>query len=434
MLVYCSAVSTLDPSDLIDLYWAGRTTLVSRHDDIARYDEVFRRFFLGDGSPDAELTLMLRASAQAQGALAIPSTEPGDAGEEDEAVLGWMASDVEALKHKSFAACTPEELAALRRIMARIRLTPPRRRTRRTAPARSSGSRPDPRRTVRESMRMHGEPARLYWRRRKVRLRPLVLILDISGSMADYSRSLLQFAHSAKRSAGRVEVFCFGTRLTRVTGAMECRRPDEALERAARAAFDWDGGTRIGDSLDAFVRGWARRGLCRGGIVVICSDGLDRGDPEVLAAAMERLSRLCHRLVWLNPHKGDDPGFRPSTLGMMVAAPHVDLLLSGHDLASLEKFAALLPGLNLSRTRACDDHGSSTITMCTSTNAIRTPMPRSRTSAGSWRTSPCASSLCTPTRMSVYGDTSDELRDNTAGFNPRFYGPARATPGASLPH
>jgi uncharacterized protein with von Willebrand factor type A (vWA) domain len=344
VLVYCSALAGLDPSDLVDLYWAGRTTLVRRPDDIARYDEVFRRFFLGAEGADEELTLMLRASAQAQGALAIPSTEPGDSGEDD-AVLGWMASDVEALKHKSFAACTPAELAALRRIMARIRLTPPRRRTRRSTAARS-GSRPDPRRTVRESMRMHGEPTRLYWRRRKVRLRPLVLILDISGSMADYSRSLLQFAHSAKRSAGRVEVFCFGTRLTRVTGAMDCRRPDEALERAARAAFDWDGGTRIGDSLDAFVRGWARRGLCRGGIVVICSDGLDRGDPAVLAAAMERLSLLCHRLVWLNPHKGDDRSFRPSTLGMMVAAPHIDLLLSGHDLASLEKLAALLPGLN----------------------------------------------------------------------------------------
>ncbi len=346
VLAYCSALSALDPSDLVDLYWAGRATLVNRRDDIARYDEVFRRFFLGAAGPDDELTLMLRASLAAQGALALPSTEPGEAGEEDDAVLGWMASDVDALKHKSFAACTPTELAALRRIMARIRLTPPRRRTRRTAAARSSGSHPDPRRTIRESMRLHGEPARLYWRRRKVRLRPLILILDISGSMADYSRSLLQFAHSAKRSAGRVEVFCFGTRLTRVTGAMECRRPDEALERAARAAFDWDGGTRIGDSLDAFVRGWGRRGLCRGGIVVICSDGLDRGDPAVLAAAMERLARLSHRLVWLNPHKGDNPAFRPSTLGMMVAAPHVDLLLSGHDLASLEKLAAMLPALN----------------------------------------------------------------------------------------
>ena len=346
VLLYCSALSRLDPADLVDLYWAGRATLVNRHDDIAVYDQVFRRFFLAvDGPAEDPLMLMLRASAQAQGALALPSTEPGESEREDEAVLGWMASDVEALKHKSFAVCTPEELAALRRIMARIRLSPPRRRTRRTTAA-QAGRRPDPRRTVRESMRTHGDPARLYWRRRKVRLRPLILILDISGSMADYSRSLLQFAHSAARSAGRVEVFCFGTRLTRVTGAMECRRPDEALERAARAAFDWDGGTRIGDSLDAFVRDWGRRGVCRGGIVVICSDGLDRGDPAVLAAALERLSRLSHRLVWLNPHKGDDPGFRPSTLGMMIAAPHIDLLLSGHDLASLEKLATLLPGLN----------------------------------------------------------------------------------------
>jgi uncharacterized protein with von Willebrand factor type A (vWA) domain len=345
VLLYCSALSRLNPADLVDLYWAGRTTLVNRHDDISVYDQVFRRFFLADDDADEDpLTLMLRASAQARGALAIPANEPGESEREEDAVLGWMASDVAALKHKSFAACTPEELAALRRIMVRIRLTPPRRRTRRSTAARA-GHRPDPRRTVRESMRMHGEPARLYWRRRKVRLRPLILILDISGSMADYSRSLLQFAHSAARSAGRVEVFCFGTRLTRVTGAMECRRPDEALERAARAAFDWDGGTRIGDSLDAFVRDWGRRGLCRGGIVVICSDGLDRGDPAVLAAALERLSRLSHRLVWLNPHKGDDPGFRPSTLGMMIAAPHIDLLLSGHDLNSLEKLATLLPTL-----------------------------------------------------------------------------------------
>ena len=348
VLTYCSALAGLDPADLADLYWAGRTTLVNRRDDLAVYDEVFRRFFLGGGSQaDELLTLMLRTSAEAMGELAMPSTEPAGADQEseDEALLGWMASDVDALKHKSFTACTPEELAALRRIMTRIRLTPPRRRTRRTAPARS-GRRPDPRRMVRETMRMHGEPARLYWRRRRVRLRPLILILDISGSMADYSRNLLQFAHCARRAASRVEVFCFGTRLTRVTGALESRNPDEALARAAQAAFDWDGGTRIGESLEVFVRDWARRGVCRGGVVVICSDGLDRGDPAVLAAAMERLARLSYRLVWLNPHKGDNRNFRPSTLGMMVAAPHIDVMLSGHDLNSLEEFAALLPKLN----------------------------------------------------------------------------------------
>ena len=343
---YCAAMAALDPTDLVDLYWGGRTTLVSRRESIGVYDEVFRRYFLGDASLAAELlTLKARLSTD-DAVLTIPLTDPaGEGSEEEEAVLGWMASDAEALKRKSFAACTAEELAALRRIMARIRLTPPRRRTRRTAPART-GRTPDLRRTLRESMRMHGEPAELLWRQRRVRLRPLIFILDISGSMADYSRNLLQFAYSAKRAAGKVEVFCFGTRLTRVTRALDTRNPDLALQRAASEVFDWEGGTRIGESLDAFVRSWGRRGLCRGGVVVICSDGLDRGDPDVLATAMERLRRQCHTLLWMNPHKGEDREFRPSTLGMMVAAPHIDLLLSGHDLRSLEELAAVLPGLS----------------------------------------------------------------------------------------
>ena len=343
---YCAAMAALDPTDLVDLYWGGRTTLVSRRESIGVYDEVFRRYFLADASPAAELlTLKARLSTD-EAVLTIPLTDPaGEGSEEEEAVLGWMASDAEALKRKSFAACTAEELAALRRIMARIRLTPPRRRTRRTAPART-GRVPDLRRTLRESMRMHGEPAELLWRQRRVRLRPLIFILDISGSMADYSRNLLQFAYSAKRAAGKVEVFCFGTRLTRVTRALDTRNPDLALQRAASEVFDWEGGTRIGESLDAFVRSWGRRGLCRGGVVVICSDGLDRGDPDVLATAMERLRRQCHTLLWMNPHKGEDREFRPSTLGMMVAAPHIDLMLSGHDLRSLEELAAVLPGLS----------------------------------------------------------------------------------------
>jgi uncharacterized protein len=347
VLAYCSAMGSLDPSDLLDLYWAGRTTLVTRRESIPSYDEVFRRFFLGGADPVREmLTLKAQVTAEAQAVLEVPAVDPAGSGQEqDEATLGLMASDAEALRHKSFAACTPEELAAVRRIMARIRLTPPRRRTRRTRKA-SSGRSPDLRRTMRESLRMHGEPAELFWRRRRVRLRPLILILDVSGSMAEYSRNLLQFAYSAKRAADRVEVFCFGTRLTRVTRALDGRRPDDALELAAREVFDWEGGTRIGASLEKFVREWGRRGLCRGGIVVICSDGLDRGDPETLAAAMERLARLSHRVVWMNPHKGDDQNFRPSVLGMMVAAPHIDLTLSGHDLRSLEEFATLLPQLS----------------------------------------------------------------------------------------
>jgi len=345
VLTYCAAMAPLDPTDLIDLYWAGRVTLVSRRDDIGVYDEVFRRFFLDAGDPVRELvTLKAQASAESDAPMALPDLDRAGEGDEEEAVLGWMASDVESLKHKAFTACTPEELAAVRRIMARIKLTPPRRRSRRTVPGRT-GRAPDLRRTVRESLRLHGEPAELFWRQRRVRLRPLILILDISGSMADYSRNLLQFAYCAKRAAAKVEVFCFGTRLTRITRELDSRRPDEALGRAAGAVFDWEGGTRIGASLDAFVRDHGRRGLARGGVVVVCSDGLDRGDPEVLATAAERLSRLCHRLVWMNPHKGDDRSFRPSTLGMMVVAPYVDVLLSGHDLHSLEEFAALLPTL-----------------------------------------------------------------------------------------
>lgn len=344
---YCAAMTELDPADLVDLYWAGRCVLVSKKDDIAVYDRVFRRFFLGENDPVADV-LRLNADAASQvshTALVVPATDPGQDEPGEGAELGLMASDAETLRHKAFAACTPDELAAVRRIMTRIRLTPPRRRTRRTAPARR-GSAIDMRRMVRQSMRTHGEPAELYWRDRKVRLRPLILILDVSGSMADYSRSLLQFAYSAKRAAARVEVFCFGTRLTRITRELDHRRPDEALASAARTVFDWEGGTRIGACIDSFVRQWGRRGLCRGGIVVICSDGLDRGDPGLLAAAMERLARLSHRIVWLNPHKGSDQAFRPSTLGMMVAAPYVDLLLSGHDLSSLEEFAALLPVLD----------------------------------------------------------------------------------------
>jgi uncharacterized protein len=347
VLDYCAATVPLDPTDLVDLYWAGRLTLVSRRDDLPVYDEVFRRYFLGETNPvDEMVRIMARAENASDATVQVPEPQPPDRGEEreEETPLGLAASNVETLRRKAFSACTPDELAALRRIMARIRLTPPRRRTRRTRSG-QRGQRPDLPRTIRRSLRLHGEPVDLFWLRRRVKLRPLILILDVSGSMADYSRALLQFAYSARRAVERVEVFCFGTRLTCVTRQLRGRDPDLALEQAAAEVVDWEGGTRIGDSLDTFVRTWGRRGTCRGGVVVVCSDGLDRGDPEVLDTAMARLSRLCHRVVWLNPHRGDRPDWRPQTLGMSVAAPHVDLILSGHDLRSLEKFAELLPRL-----------------------------------------------------------------------------------------
>jgi uncharacterized protein len=348
VLTFCQATAELNPADMVDVYWAGRTTLVTRRDHIPLYNRVFRRFFLDvEEARGDERRQLLQAPAEGQSVLQVPEAEPGvpGSGDEEEVQLGLMASNAEIWRNKSFAACTPEELAALRRIMAQVRLTPPRRRTRRTQTTRQ-GRHIDPRRTARETMRLHGEPADLFWRRRRLRTRPLVLILDVSGSMSDYSRNLLQFAYSALRSTSRVEVFCFGTRLTRITPALNRRRPDEALEHAARSVFDWDGGTRIGDSLNEFVTKWGRRGTSRGAIVVICSDGLDRGDPRTLADAMERLARLSHRIVWMNPHQGDAATFRANTLALMVAEPHIDLVVSGHNLRSLERFAGQLAELS----------------------------------------------------------------------------------------
>jgi uncharacterized protein len=345
ILTYCSAMAPLDPTDLLDLYWAGRTTMIVRREDLPVYDEVFRAYFLASDSPVQKmLKVKAQASAEADAPFEIPATEPSGKEEEEETLLGLMASNVESLKHRSFGECTDEELAAIRRIMSRIKFTPPKRRTRRTKTA-GEGRKPDMRRTIRESMRTNGEMVELYWRKRRVRLRPLILILDVSGSMSDYSRALLQFAYSAKRASQKVEVFCFGTRLTQVTKPLQTRKPDEALARAAKLVVDWEGGTRIGDSVDKFVRKWGRRGMCRGGVVVICSDGLDRGDPELLSDAMERLSRLCHNIVWMNPHKGNNADYQPQTVGMIAANPHVDVLLSGHDLSSLEELATLLPKL-----------------------------------------------------------------------------------------
>jgi uncharacterized protein with von Willebrand factor type A (vWA) domain len=348
LLTFTAATVPLDPTDLVDLYWAGRTTLVKRRDDIAVYDEVFREFFLGEKNPVEELLDgQLRATATAGAVVDIPATDPpAEAAEqdEDEVEMGLAASSVTAVRSKAFGACTDAELAALRRIMQQFRLTPPRRRTRRSQPARH-GHRPDMRRTVRRSLHLLGEPVVMQWRRRRVKVRPLILLLDVSGSMADYSRALLQFAHSARQATQRVEVFCFGTRLTRITVPLRRRSPDAALAEAAAAVVDWDGGTRIGGCLDEFARTWGRRGMARGAVIVVCSDGLDRGSPQVLDTAMERLSRLSHSIVWMNPHKGSNRDYRPQTVAMVVAEPHIDVLLSGHDLDSLAELAGLLPTL-----------------------------------------------------------------------------------------
>ena len=343
-LSFCLATAQLDVTDLMDVYWAGRATLVRRRDQIATFDRVFRRFFLDAADTDEKAVRpRFRASSTLGAALEIPNTEPGLPGEvnPEETRLGYLASVSDIFRHKAFAECSDEEIRQLRRMIARLKVTPPRRRTYRHIKARR-GSTMDIRRMARSAMRSLGEGGALAFKERKRKLRPLVLILDVSGSMADYSRNLLQFAYAARRASAKVDVFCFGTRLTRITRDLDRRNPDEAMTRAGVAVLDWDGGTRIGDSLRDFVRQARRSRLGRGAIVVVCSDGLDRGDPQDLAEAMAGLARIAHRVVWVNPHKGDSEHFVPTSLGMIVADPYIDEVHSGHNLASLEALATRL--------------------------------------------------------------------------------------------
>ncbi len=330
---FCRAAALLEPEDL---YWAGRGTLVARRDDIPVYDEVFRTFF-GQPPPSApdpaQQQVETRHGSQAE-------EQEGEEGPEDEKAEPLLASAVEILKEKSFARCTPEELAQLAELMARVRLAVPRRRSRRRQASRSGA--PDLRRTIRRSFRTGGEPIERAWRERRTRPRRLVLFLDVSGSMASYSRALLVFAHAALRADPRWEAYCFGTRLTRLTRVLGRVDPDEALKAASAEVFDWDGGTRIGESLQSFLRTDSE--IARGAVVIICSDGLEVGDPSLLAAQMARLSRLAYRIVWLNPLK-EDPDYEPLARGMAACLPYIDVFLSGHNLASLEALAADLRSL-----------------------------------------------------------------------------------------
>jgi len=332
---FCRAAALLAPGDL---YWAGRATLVAARDEIPVYDRVFRRYF-GDGE-ETDRPEPRRATVRRHGPGATMAAPLGPtAGVEPQPAL---ASAVETLKRKRFSRCSPEELERLATLMARMDVsvaTRPARRLRR-----SRDGVPDLRRTIRRSFRTGGEPVERAWRARRRDPRRLVLVLDVSGSMSDYSRALLVFAHAALRSHRRWEAFCFGTRLTRLTRALGTSHADDALARAAEAVVDWDGGTRIGDSLKTLLDAHGEGGLVRGAVVVVCSDGLDVGDPELLRSQMERLSRLAHAVVWLNP-LSDDPAYEPLARGMRAALPYVDVFASGHDLSSLEAFTRELARL-----------------------------------------------------------------------------------------
>ena len=263
---------------------------------------------------------------------ALSSTEPTE-----EIPVPVLASDEEVLRSKRFDTLSPDELARLYRLMTRMRIATPLRRTRRAKRDRH-GARIDMRRTLRGSLRTAGDPIRLARRQRRVVPRRLVLLCDISGSMEPYARAYLQFVTAAAGGPGgsRAEAFVFATRLTRLTRALSSRNPERAIQRAAAAAPDWSSGTRIGDALKAFNDRHGRRGMARGAVVVILSDGWERGDPALVAREMERLRRLAYRVVWVNP-RVSARAFEARAGGLVAALPHCDALVSGHTLEALDE-------------------------------------------------------------------------------------------------
>jgi uncharacterized protein with von Willebrand factor type A (vWA) domain len=247
------------------------------------------------------------------------------------------------LQTKDFAAMTPEEFARARRLIEAIGIDRPRRRTRRLRRD-ARGQALDVRTLVRASLATGGDPAHREFRSRSSAPRKLVLILDVSGSMEAYARALLLYLHAARGSGRGVETFVFGTRLSRITHELGARDPDAALKAAAARVQDWSGGTRIGASLKSYNAEWGRRALTRGAVVVIMSDGCERGEPGPIAFEMARLARQAYAVVWVNPLKGNAL-YEPLAGGMRAALPYVDRFLAGHDVASLEALGRVLAGI-----------------------------------------------------------------------------------------
>jgi uncharacterized protein len=324
------------------VYWVGRTTLVKQPEDLPAYDRAFDVFWLGaeppgSGLPAPEPTTITLAFDDPD----APDGDDGDAEAADGPVLSVRFSPAEILRQRDFAAYTAAEFEEARRLMADLKLAGALRRSRRRRPTNRDRGRPDVRRTVQRALRVGGEPVRRAYLGPATRPRRVVLLCDVSGSMEPYARALLRFLHAAVVGRGRVEAFAMGTRLTRITRELSSRDPDAALGAAARRVVDWSGGTRLGEGLREFNDRWGVRGMARGAVVVILSDGWDRGDPAVLGEQMARLARVAYRVVWVNPLKAT-PEYAPLARGMAAALPYVDEFVEGHSLASLEHLVEVI--------------------------------------------------------------------------------------------
>lgn len=337
---FARAVGMVGLDDRRATYWSGRATLCSCPDDLDRYDQVFEAWFNHrDGLPRT-------VPATEQPRVVAADLDEGDgesAGEdqEDDDPVRAMASRTERLRHRDVAAMSAAEKRLLTALFARINPRLPRRRTSRHH--RWHRGDVDAQRTLRDSLRRMGEPADLAWRRRGSRQRRVVLLIDVSGSMSAYADALLRLAHRfvGVDEGRQVEVFTLGTRLTHITRALRQRDPDRALIAAGETVPDWSGGTRLGEVLRVFLDRWGARGMARGSVVVVCSDGWERGDTALLAEQMSRLQRLARRVVWVNPHRGKD-GYLPVQQGVAAALPHCDDFLAGHSLATYDELVEVV--------------------------------------------------------------------------------------------
>lgn len=342
------ALAEVDLAREDDVRAAARAALVSRRADQEPFDEAFDLFWRILAGGALRVHGVAPRTRHSTSFVDVPSdATTRAAGRPTPRTLRVVASLEEVLRRRDFADMTAAERAAAARFLQRLRWSPGVRRSRRFAPD-PSGPLPDARATFRRSLRAFGEPIVLARRARRMKRRPLVLLCDVSGSMEAYSRLLLHLAHSLAQGWGRVEAFTFGTRLTRITRELRHRRPEVALAHSARRVPDWSGGTRIADALHEFNRGWSRRVLGRGAIVLLCTDGWERGDPERLAAEAARLQRSTYRLLWLDPLSATH-GYAPEAGGARALAAHVDDHLASNTLDGLATIAALLEGAGRTR-------------------------------------------------------------------------------------
>lgn len=343
VIVFVSALSKVGLENRDDVYWAAYATLIRRHEDSQIFDRAFAIFWDQLIAIDAatyeqqteSVTLLIDSEdASNDDSNAAPVNE-------DENTITLRFSSIETLREKDFAAYNETELREAEQFMSSLKLAGPPKRSLRLQKTNRKGSRHDIRRTMRAVLQNDGEPIERYWREPSTKLRRLVVLLDISGSMEPYARALLRFMHAAVVGRQRVEAFTLGTRLTRITRELANRDPDRALARTSAQVSDWSGGTRLGECLQNFNDNWGVGSLARGSIFVILSDGWDRGEPQVLAEQMLRLQRVAYRVIWVNPLKVS-PGYAPLARGMAAAMPYIDDFVEGHSLEALRELTAVI--------------------------------------------------------------------------------------------